>query len=170
MADKLSQVDKAIIDCTLPDAFPSLFGDIWDAQSARFNAQESRVLDFKETIPREFSDSYGSGIVRSAPAFYNTFGGAIIFGVEDENLSVTGTDLVFDIEKLNWLLSDVADVRIECLTKTYTISTNGSDKSVCVVLVPKRRLDLPARLKSDFGKYKRGTLWILGSDMKFWKS
>jgi tetratricopeptide (TPR) repeat protein len=144
----------------LPPHFDLIFGRIWDQATQRFNVQETYILDFKETIPSEFSDSYGVGIVRLALAFHNSYGGLIIFGVQDRSLVVVGTNNVFNIEKFNRLLTDVANVHVECLAKNYSILVEGTLRTITAVLVPKRGIAPPAKLTRDFGGYPIGTLWV----------
>lgn len=74
----------AIESKQIPSSFADLFGPIWDQSSSRFNTQESYTLDFKETIPLNFSDEYGIGIVRLALALHNSYGGVIVFGVRTD--------------------------------------------------------------------------------------
>ena len=50
----LAPILSAIETLQLPADFDSLFGAIWDASSARFNTQETYILDFKETVPSGF--------------------------------------------------------------------------------------------------------------------
>jgi hypothetical protein len=160
MREELENVLGAVEAKELPPGFDQLFGKIWDAQASRFNVQETYVLDFKETVPDEFSKDYGAGIVRLALAFFNSYGGLIIFGVKDRALTVVGTDRVFDIEKFNRLLTDVAEVHAECLLRSYTVTADNDERTIVAVLVPKRGMVRPARLIRDFGPYRAGTLWV----------
>jgi hypothetical protein len=86
MRTELTDLSNAIESHSLPAAFDELFGRIWDEASQCFNAQETTLLDFKETYCTSYTDSYGIGIVRLALAFHNTFGGLIVFGVKDRIL------------------------------------------------------------------------------------
>ena len=155
----LAPILSAIETLQLPADFNSLFGAIWDASTTRFNTQETYILDFKETIPSGFKNSYGVGLVRLALAFYNSYGELIIFGVKDRTQNIVGTNGLFDIENFNQLLSDVSACTIQCIVKT--ISTPTPDNlQIVVVLVPKRGIVFPARLVRDLGPYKAGTCWI----------
>lgn len=160
MREELEQVLAAIEAKELPPGFDQLFGKIWDAQASRFNVQETYVLDFKETVPDEFSKDYGAGIVRLALAFFNSYGGLVVFGVKDRALTVVGADRAFNIEKFNRLLTDVADVYAECLVRSYTMTVDNEERTVVALLVPKRGMVRPARLIRDFGPYTAGTLWV----------
>ena len=160
MREELAQIESAIALKEMPSSFDALFGAVWDRASQRFNVQETYILDFKETIPDDFSGPYGVGIARLALAFYNSYGGMIIFGVQDRTLAVVGTDKLFDIEKFNRALTDVAGVHAECLSKGYSLSIEEQLKTIVVLLVPKRGLVRPAKLLRNFGTYKEGTLWV----------
>ena len=122
----------------LPADFEALLGPLWDNGNQRFNTQETYVLDFKETVPSNFDEDYGIGILRLALGFYNSFGGAIVFGVRDQHLDIVGTNSWFDIETFNRTLTELAGMRAECLVKTYTVLIGSELKTITVVLVPKR--------------------------------
>jgi hypothetical protein len=144
----------------LPATFETLLGPLWDKTNLRFNTQETYVLDFKETVPPNFDEEYGVGILRLALGFYNSFGGVIVFGVRDQHLDIVGTSSWFDIETFNRTLTELAGVRAECLVRTYTVSIDSHSKTLAVVLVPKRDIRSPARLTRKIGKYHEGTLWV----------
>lgn len=144
----------------LPANFEALFVSLWDNGNLRFNTQETYILDFKETVPPNFDEEYGIGILRLALGFYNSFGGVIVFGVRDQHLDVVGTASWFDIETFNRTLTELADMRAECLVRTYTVLINSESKTIAVVLVPKRDIRPPAKLLRKIGKYPEGTLWI----------
>lgn len=160
MSGAISIIDGVVESGLLPANFNDLFADSWDSQNGRFNIQESQVLDFKESIPTEFSSPYGLGIVRLALAFHNTFGGLIVFGVHDHLFDLIDEKGPFDIEKFNRLISDVTTAHVECLSRPYTVNDRGSSKTIWVVLVPKRGISAPVRLVKEIGKYKIGTLWV----------
>lgn len=159
MRQELEDLATAIESCQLPHNFEDLFGSVWDSTNRKFNVQETYIVDFKNSVPENFSTDFGAGIVRLALGFHNSYGGIIVFGVEDRTLTVVGTG-PFDIEKFNRVLSDVADLHIECLTKSYTILVGDQNKTIVSVLVPKRRNSRPVKLLKDFGPYSAGKLWI----------
>lgn len=150
---------QAINDKRLPTNFHDLFGPIWDSSLSRFNTQESYTLDFKETIPANFSDAYGAGIVRLALGFHNSYGGLIVFGVKDRSQRIVGLTEIFDIEVFNRLLSDISSANVQCLTKTIEAPSQPK-LQIAVLLVPKRGIAPPVLLTRDLGKYKAGTCWI----------
>jgi ribosomal protein S8 len=157
--DELQQIEAAIRAKELPASFDQLFGKSWDESTGRFNVQETYVLDFKEHIPEDFTSSYGAGIVRLALAFYNSYGGIIVFGVRDRELSVVGVNRIFDIEKLNRLLTDVSGINVELLIRSYQVPLNDV-KTIVALLIPKRRMVRPVKLIRDFAYYKKETLWV----------
>ena len=111
-------------------------------------------------MPPNFDEDYGVGIIRLALGFYNSFGGKIVFGVRDQHLDIVGTSSWFDIETFNRTLTELAGMRAECLVRTYTISIGSHDKTLAVILVPKRDIRSPAKLTRKIGKYHEGTLWV----------
>ncbi len=155
----LSSIIRSIENKAVPSDFGELFADVWDDSSKRFNTQETYVLDFKDRIPDNFSDSFGVGIVRLALAFHNSYGGLIIFGVKDRSQDIVGVTTTFDIEVFNRLLSDVSDASIQCSVKTIEAPVIPTAR-IAVLVVPKRAVASPVRLKRDFGKYKAGICWV----------
>ena len=117
------------------------------------------MLDFKETYCEFYTDPYGVGIIRLALAFYNTYGGIIVFGVKDRVFTITGVQGSFEIETFNAAISVFTGIRIECLTKTYS-PPEAEYRLIGVVLVPRRGLVRPAALTQKLGKYPEGTLWV----------
>lgn len=160
MREELAPIRNAIESKELPLSFEALFAESWNAEAARFSIQETFVIDFKDRIPNRFSDGYGAGIVRLAIAFYNTFGGIIVFGVNDATFELVGAEGEFDIEKLNRILSDIANVHAEALIRSYRIDTAAGPKTAVVLLIPRRDNSRPAKLITDFGPYPAGSLWI----------
>jgi hypothetical protein len=72
--EELKDILAAVDQAALPPDFEAALGSLWDKELSRFHVQETYVLDYKETVPSKFSDSYGSGIVRLVLALYNSFG------------------------------------------------------------------------------------------------
>ena len=135
--------------------------DIWndllkpDTKNKNLSTQEFDILDYKAEFPFSMSDSFGVSIIRLAMGFYNSFGGFIVFGVEDKNRSTGKNSVVVDIERLNKKVCEVCSTPISM--KHYSVPTLGID----IVLVPKRaRNQSPAYLKKDFGKYLENTVWF----------
>lgn len=161
MREELKRIADALERRELPSDFTELFEANWDGTAARFTAQETYILDYKETLPDRYADGYGAGIVRLALAFHNSYGGVIVFGVKDRVLTVTGVDSPFDVEPFNRVLSDFTGVALECVTRTYAVThPDGSTKDVALVLVPRRGLARPLRLVRDLGPYAAGMTWI----------
>lgn len=141
----------------LPLHHQELFGSCWNDAEGHFTVQETFIIDYKDKCPKKFNDSFGSSIVRLSLAFYNCFGGLIVFGVQDRTLDLLGVSDSFDIETFNSVLTDVSGLRIECLARDYWLTP---DKRVSVLLVPKRGMTKPARLLKGIGGYPAGALWV----------
>lgn len=161
MGNDLGAIARSVNFEQLPAEFEDLFEENYDIENRRFRMQETFVVDFKEVVPGKFSDSYGSGIVRLAISLYNTYGGVIVFGVNDALFEIIGVEKgrFFDIESFNRVLSDVTSARFECRFREYLVP--GSDAVVQVVLVPRRpAASPPICLTRQIGSYESGTLWI----------
>jgi len=159
MREELLDLSKAIEAALLPTESSSLFARVWDSKTLSFHAQETTLLDFKETYCENFTDAYGVSIVRLALAFYNTFGGLIVFGVKDRVFTVSGVSGPFEIERFNRAVSDFTGLHIECLSKTYLVPSLD-DKKLGVLLIPRRGLAPPVALRQTLGKYTAGTIWV----------
>jgi hypothetical protein len=157
--DELAGMYDAISLCQLPRSLYDLIGDLYDPDRGEFLAQESVLHDYKAGVPDDFVSSYGAGIIRLALAFYNTYGGIIIFGVDDRSHQPLDPPGRFDIETFNRLISDYTGHNVECLCQSYLIA--GLDcRGVLVVLVPRRRSPAPAALLRKVDKYGAGTIFV----------
>lgn len=124
----------------------------------RFEVQESDLWDYKDRWPFSYSDDYCGGIIRLILSYHNTFGGIVIFGVDDESGLSSRSKISANIERLNGLLRTHVDQKIVCVHRRYELDQFGP---VDILLVPpKGASDRPARLKSAIGRYEPGTIWI----------
>jgi hypothetical protein len=160
MREELSNVQCALARQQLPRTLGEVFGDLYDEEQRSFVAQESALHDYKRDIPEDFSGSYGAAIVRLALAFYNTYGGLIVFGVDDESKEIVGSGQPINVEALNRTLSDVTTHNIECVCQTYRVAGDDDGPTSTVVLVPKRGSSLPAKLTRKLDKYPKGTVFV----------
>ena len=63
MREELLDLSKAIEATSLPTEFNSLFARVWDTKTLSFHAQETTLLDFKETYCDNFANSYGVSMI-----------------------------------------------------------------------------------------------------------
>jgi len=160
MRDELKTFQESIGRAELPNTFDELFSPLCDDKSERLHVQETYILDYKESVPLKFTDSYGASIIRLSLAFYNTHGVIVIFGVKDSELTVSGIEHEFNIEGLNRALTDFSDIHVECLYKSYSINLKESPKKISALLIPRRKFVIPAKLIPKIGPYEAGKLWI----------
>lgn len=158
MRQELSGIASAIDARSLPAGAEQLFGSMWDEADGVFVAQETFIVDFKDRPPTDFATGFGASIVRLALAFYNTYGGVVVFGVQDADFAPVGLNDRLDVEAFNEVLTDLTGARIECLAREYRLA--GVEKRVQVLLVPRRGVIKPARLLRSLEKYPIGTLWV----------
>ncbi|WP_193178043.1 hypothetical protein [Oricola nitratireducens] len=160
MRTELTKISAAIEIQELPVSFDAILGDAWDASNERFHVQETYIIDYKETVPEELAQGYGAGILRLAIAYHNSFGGIIVFGVRDRELSLAGIQRNFDVESFNRALSDFTGATIECLCKQYTVPLKSGNENISVLLVPRRGKNPPIRLRRKLDKYPQNILWV----------
>lgn len=160
MRDELASIWKSINEFDIPKDFKELFGSCFDYERSCFEIQETYILDFKDRAPRKFTSDYGASIIRLALAFYNSFGGLIVFGINDKDKMPSGFDVSFDIESFNSCLKEFSGVKFEALSRSFEIERSGEKFSITVVLIPRRGAVRPARLLKPLAKYPAGRLWI----------
>jgi len=157
---------EAIVNCIKAGSLPSepmdLFSSIYDPESNRFYDQESTHCDYKAQFPYSFTVDYFGGILRLISAFYNTFGGIIIFGVHDNTRDPGHNKVKINIERLNNVIRTELSSPIEVKHREYYL---GSDKSaamkVDVLLVPKRPMAIPpVRFQKAIGNQKPNIIWM----------
>ncbi len=112
------------------------------------------MWDYKKEFPFSFSDNYCGGILRLICAFYNTYGGIIIFGVHDEKRTFGHNKVKINIEKFNNFIREKLSYPIECQHKTYSIKQLDKNKDVSVLFIPKRQQKIPpVKFVNDVGTY-----------------
>lgn len=160
MIDLRSQVVECIRNLSLPPTLSSFSETLFDETSQTFVVQESLHWDYKDTFPRKLESDYGVGIIRLTCAFYNTYGGLIIFGVEDKTKRPVGNSSQLDVERFNAFLRNRLSSPIECIHREYIIRTEDEDLRIDVLLVPKRQGGTePIRNIMQIGKYKPGCIF-----------
>lgn len=158
MRDELASIWEAIEAESLPADFDDLLAPNWASEDERFHSQETFLIDFKDRAPDKFSDPFGISIIRLALAFYNSFGGLVVFGVSDDDFQPSGLNVDLDVESFNNEVKRVSNRPIECQFKRYTIP--NTTHKIGVLLVPKRGHVAPARLDVRLGSYAPGIVWI----------
>ena len=155
---------KIVIECikqlTLPPTLSSFSDTLFDEQSQTFVVQESLHWDYKDTFPRKLTSDFGTGIVRLICAFHNTYGGLIIFGVDDETKRPIGNSQRLDVERFNAFLRGCLSSPIECIHREYVISNLNRELRIDILLVPKRQGGTPPiRNSKQIGKYGPGCIF-----------
>lgn len=158
MREELKPLWTAINELMLPTEAGDLFGDGWDESEGRFRLQETYLIDFKDRVPDRFSDDFGASIVRLSLGLHNSYGGLIVFGVNDGSFTLSGQSIALDIEAFNRTISDFTGKPLECLYRTYRLP--GANNDIGVLLIPKRGRVRPLSLNKALGKYKTGMIWL----------
>ena len=160
MLDLRSKVVECIRQLILPPSLSSFTETLFDEASRTFVVQESLHWDYKDSFPRKLDSEFGVGIIRLACAFYNTYGGLIIFGVDDETKNPMGNPHRIDIERFNAFLRNRLSSPIECIHREYTVSTDDQKLRIDILLVPKRPGGTaPIRNSKQMGKYRPGCIF-----------
>src|SRR5215469_11161151 len=154
---------RAIVDAVrthkLPDRHEEIIHELIEA--GKFVVQESLHWDYKRDFPFSHSDPYFGGILRLVCAFYNTYGGIIVFGVHDEHRTPGHNLVKINIERVNSAIREKLNVPIECVHKSYELTIGDGTEKIDILLIPKRPMGVaPARFAVGVGPYKAGTIWI----------
>ncbi len=155
------QIIEAIKLRRLPENPKEILTELFSEDTTTFPVQESLHWDYKDTFPSSWDGDYFGGILRLICAFYNSYGGIIIFGVDDNTRTIGHNRTHVDIEKLNAILSSWLNTPIECIHRRYVLgAADLPANSVDVLLVPKRPFGVPpARFNKDVGRYRKDVLW-----------
>ena len=151
-------VRKIISSRRLPDNGKQILGEFASLDNFSMEQQEGNLWDYKKDFPSNRSGDYFGGIVRLICAFYNTYGGLILFGIDDESREILGNPNGINIEQINALLAQRLTAPIECSTRRYDIPDG---QSFDVFLVPKRAIgDPPVQFSVSIGKYPEGVIYV----------
>ena len=168
MSDLFSCLEEIIKNKKLPSSNEFL-GNFFHDEEGNFYADENSYFDYKEQFPFSQSDEYFQKIYTLICAFHNTFGGLIIFGVNDgidrKTKSPTkrkaGKNLIpLDEGKINKRISETLNYhpknQLEIRTKDYDTPSG----KISILLVPKRSNQYPPiRFKKSLGKIKNLNLY-----------
>ncbi len=128
-----------------------------------FRAQEDDLFDYKREFPHSNTDAYFAAICRLIFAFYNTFGGIVVLGVDDGTRTAGHNKKIVNIERLNTRLRELSghSINVKHLHVKVEDVDSENTKPIDLLVVPKRpSTQPPAVLLSKLDKYSRGTLWI----------
>lgn len=154
-----SQLARKIISCRrLPDDSNEFLEEFTSRDNRYLELQEGSLWDYKKDFPFGRSDDYFGGIVRLICAFHNTYGGLVIFGVDDNSKAVVGNPVQINIESINSHLAQLLTSPIECSARRYY---TGDGNSLDILLVPKRAMGAPpVRFSMSIGKYREGIVYV----------
>ncbi|WP_129791533.1 RNA-binding domain-containing protein [Sphingosinicella sp. CPCC 101087] len=129
-----------VLGLLLPDGRPfDCEGQLWDykahAPSMQDQPSEAEKAEHRISIAE---------IVKDAVAFYNAFGGYILFGVKDKGRDrIVGISDGFNCADLNKALHSYAGISIECLYHTLRYPAPNGRISLGLLLIPRRPAGAP---------------------------
>lgn len=144
MSTSTEAIVELIKSGNLPSTTPESLLSLYDPARNIFPEQECAYWDYKAQFPFSLSDDYFGGILRLVCAFYNSFGGLIIFGVKDETRTPGHNAVKINIERLNNVIRTALTTPIELKHQEYLLGRDGGlATKVDVLLVPKRPMSVP---------------------------
>lgn len=133
------------------------FVDAITDEDGKFVSQESSLFDYKDKFPYSMTNDYFIGIIRLIFAFYNSYGGIVVLGVDDKIRTGGHNSISVNIEILNTRIRELSKHSIDVLHMTC-----GKNETAIDVLIVKKRVANcpPLRLEFSVGKYPIGVTWI----------
>lgn len=127
------EISSRVLDIILPQGKPHAF--------------ESELWDYKRELPscsqksdRKEFDYKIHEIIKDIVSFYNSFGGYLIFGVEDKGANrVIGCENDIDCDDLFKRIEGCTGKTIQCYFKKIEINHSDCDKEIGVLLIPRRK-------------------------------
>ena len=130
----VKDIQRDLIDRReLPNVRVDALGALLGSDGTRYTLQEGLYWDFKKEWPFSYSDEYFAGIARLICAFANTFGGLIIFGVDDETRAPGHNKVIPKLDRLQQALDNLLSLKVELVFRRYD---EGTPDAVDVLLVP----------------------------------
>lgn len=150
--DALAEIVSSGDTSSLVDAIANLH----DEEGA-FYVDEGHFHDYKQEYPFSNSDNYFAGILRLICAFHNSYGGFILFGVDDKSRLAGRNKVKVDSEKINRKLRENLSRGIEVSAHSYK-SPSGD---VQILIVPVRKaMSPPIYITKRIGDQPAGRIYI----------
>jgi DNA polymerase III delta prime subunit len=144
MESAIENIKKSIEEKNLPESIDILFSEYYDRKERRILLQEFDLLDFKDRVPTSDDPEFFDDICRLISAFYNTYGGIIVFGVEDDDKKIIGHNKVPDVERFSHVLQDKCGIKVPIIHKRYSCKFyNNEEENIDIFLICKRRIGVP---------------------------
>lgn len=146
-------LDQSVLDELLPNGSPHLYErQLWDY---KLEAPVQLAAASSEG-DRDRHDAKMAELIKDAVAFYNSYGGYVVFGVKDEPRVVAGFAGSFDCDEFNKRISGYTKHQIDCHYRALTLSIDGSSRQLGILFVPQRPDELdPAQFLKDAPKGDR---------------
>jgi hypothetical protein len=140
---------------------------------------EAVLWDFKRELPvipsvkmnQTLSSEYDvkfSEIVKDSVAFYNTYGGYLLIGIDDTTRAIVGFDKSFDAADLNKRIQGATGHSIETIFRILYIDIESQTTAVGLLLIPKRSSRTrPAQFKKSALKSPTGKAAYEQNDVYF---
>lgn len=127
-----TEIGAEVVKSLFPEGTPLSFEtELWD-----FKRKPPTLSDKRDTEAREIHKLETHELIKDIVSFYNSYGGYIIFGVEDAGENrVLGCDLTLDLGDISKRIKAHTGQDIELCQNTLKVG----ERSILVLLVPRRR-------------------------------
>ena len=134
---KQSVLDERVIDLLIQDGEPLLYErQLWDYKLKQPTETKGQTFspENKIAVDREWGN-----LVKDVVAFYNSYGGYILFGVQDSPRKIIGYAGQFDVDELNKRVQGFTKVEIECSFRILDVTaSSGEVLRLGLLLIPQR--------------------------------
>lgn len=130
-------LDDRVINLLIQEGEPLQYErQLWDYKLKQPTTTKSQVLSLEEknNIDREWAN-----MVKDVVSFHNSYGGYIIFGVQDNPRKIVGYQGVFDVDELNKRVQGFTKIDIECSFRVIQVTnSSGEIFNLGLLLIPQR--------------------------------
>jgi hypothetical protein len=160
-------LDDRVVQLLLRDGEPLPFErELWDyklQQPTHTRGQDLAKID-KSAIDKEWAN-----LAKDVIAFYNSYGGYILFGIADSPRKIVGFKGEFDVDELNHRVFGFSRVHIGCSFRV--LASPDQTESIGILLVPQRPDSQPITLTRKDGPidhskplFLKGTVFLRKGD------
>jgi hypothetical protein len=148
-------VDNRVLDVIVPKGLPVHDEDVhWDYKSDLPELPTGRPPRSEE---KESHDIRMASIIKDVVSFYNSYGGYLIAGVNDESRKVVGFDGSFDCDDLCKRIYGFTKRSVECKFRLLEIDAPDGSHRLGLLFIPRRPDDLdPAQFLKSATRNAKG--------------
>jgi|GEM_PF-1195270 hypothetical protein len=169
-AIKNERIDNQVLDDLLPNGTPLLFErQMWDY---KLELPSSSISSRATTEERQSHDAQVAEVMKDVASFYNSYGGYLVIGVQDNPRELLGFKGEFNCDEFNKRMRGFTRQDVGCTFALHDVSVNGGGpKKVGLLLIPQRPDNSPPlQFTKDAPPSSTGKRAFLRGDIYFRQS